>query len=637
MRPMIEKTKPVSGQKPNLANKARALRGIQFRLLLTSLSLITVLLITFTGIQIGLQKAIAQEQLEARITLIKQNLIEHGKSVSKLLVVQVENDIATYNFSELNVYLINVIQEWKSLRYAILTDLEGTAYIHTEKPELQQAILSAEQDQFAIKQQQVTFQEYPSRHIIEYITPIKFGKPWGVLRLGIGLENMEQEILKSTQEMNNRTGEILLVSVIIAIVFIVLSTVLVLIISSSISKPIISLTRFSQQLAKGDFDNAIKAYRRSNRIDITTETGLLATSFIDMANEIKTSQLELEQYSHTLEEKVKRRTEELMQSEKMASLGQLIAGIAHEINTPLGAISSSASNMQQLLVQTLPQMPILFQRFSTEQCTEFLRILNKSLASDAGLLSAKEQREKRLALTQVLADKMPEDQAANVVDTLVDMGIYDDTDMVMGLLAWDNGIDLLNLAYKLSELKKGTQTINMATERASKVVFALKSYAHPGVSGDKIEANLTEGLDNILTLYQSHIKQGVKLIKNYSANLPKLYCYPDELNQVWTNLIHNALQAMNNKGTLSVSAEQLDGQLKVSIEDSGKGIKPENLGKIFDAFYTTKAAGEGSGLGLYIIKEIIDKHFGNISVESQPGRTLFTVLLPIRLEGGDDD
>jgi PAS domain S-box-containing protein len=317
----------------------------------------------------------------------------------------------------------------------------------------------------------------------------------------------------------------------------------------------------------------------------------------------------------------------LVQSEKMAALGQLIAGIAHEINTPLGAISSSATNIQNLLEQTLTIMPPLFQTFSPQECCEFLLILGKSLNTDTGALSAKEKRQKRRDLINQLDNAI--DDIDSIADTLVDMGIYDDVDNIMDLLQKTNGREVLELAYKLSELKKGAQTINVATERASKVVFALKSYAHQDNSDVKVLTHITQGVDTILTLYQSQIRQGIELVKNYADKLPAIYCYPDELNQVWTNLIHNSLQAMDNKGTLTIGIQQTDEYIAVSIQDSGKGIAPENKEKIFDAFFTTKAAGEGTGLGLHIIKKIIDKHAGRIEFESQPGCTVFSVFLPI--------
>jgi signal transduction histidine kinase len=271
-------------------------------------------------------------------------------------------------------------------------------------------------------------------------------------------------------------------------------------------------------------------------------------------------------------------------------------------------------------------MPPLFQNFSTQECNDFLLILGKSLQANAGLLSAKEKRQKRRALVARLGDM---EYAHNIADTLVDMGLYEDIDNVIELLAKENGHEVLELAYKLSELKKSTQIINTATDRASKVVFALKSYAHHDNSDEKVFANVTHGIDTILTLYQSPIKQGIHLIKNYAENLPAIHCYPDELNQVWTNLIHNALQAMDNNGTLTIDVAEVDDCIRVRIQDSGKGIPSENMTKIFDAFFTTKSTGEGSGLGLHIIKKIIDKHSGRINVESQPGCTVFSVLLPI--------
>ncbi|MCC3595088.1 sensor histidine kinase, partial [Microcoleus sp. PH2017_28_MFU_U_A] len=130
------------------------------------------------------------------------------------------------------------------------------------------------------------------------------------------------------------------------------------------------------------------------------------------------------------------------------------------------------------------------------------------------------------------------------------------------------------------------------------------------------------------TSYQSQIRQGIELTKNYE-HIPPIQCYFDELNQVWTNLIHNALQAMNNKGYLTVNAIHNDENIQISIADSGTGIPPEIHSKIFQPFFTTKPPGEGSGLGLDIVRKIVAKHRGQITFESRPGQTTFTVILPI--------
>ena len=136
-----------------------------------------------------------------------------------------------------------------------------------------------------------------------------------------------------------------------------------------------------------------------------------------------------------------------------------------------------------------------------------------------------------------------------------------------------------------------------------------------------------------MTLYYNQIKHGVEVVKKFQP-VPIIRCAPHELNQVWTNLIQNALQAMDNKGQLEIAVFQQNGQVVTQITDSGPGIPDEIKDRIFEPFFTTKPVGEGSGLGLDIVRKIVEKHQGNVEVESRPGRTTFSVRLPIEPSGG---
>jgi two-component system NtrC family sensor kinase len=166
-------------------------------------------------------------------------------------------------------------------------------------------------------------------------------------------------------------------------------------------------------------------------------------------------------------------------------------------------------------------------------------------------------------------------------------------------------------------------------------VKSLKSFMHFDQKEEMIIADLSDGLETVLTILHNQLKQGVDVVRNYE-DVPHIYCYPDELNQIWTNLIHNSIQAMHGKGQIIVELKQVEGQsaqkeILISVEDNGPGIPPEIQKKIFEPFFTTKPAGEGSGLGLHIIGKILQKHMGRIELESEPGKTKFSIYIPAKI------
>ncbi len=212
---------------------------------------------------------------------------------------------------------------------------------------------------------------------------------------------------------------------------------------------------------------------------------------------------------------------------------------------------------------------------------------------------------------------------------LVQLQAYEDLDQALPLLRHPACDLILETAYGMATVSTNAENINTAVDRVAKIIFALKSFSRYGGESFWSESDLREGVETVLTIYQNQIKQGIELRRDYQ-DLPPVRCLPDELNQVWTNLVHNALQAMQNKGTLSIGLRRDGDWARVSIGDTGGGIPDAIRDRIFDAFFTTKPAGEGTGLGLDIVRKIVDKHGGQIAVDSEVGRgTIFTVSLPI--------
>ncbi|MEB3293908.1 MAG: ATP-binding protein [Synechococcales bacterium] len=404
-----------------------------------------------------------------------------------------------------------------------------------------------------------------------------------------------------------------------------------------LTHPILQLNQAAKNLAQGQWDTPLQGRDRRD------EVGELARSFASMTQQLQSSFSQLAEANQTLEQRVDVRTrellqtvedlqttqQELIQAEKMAALGQLIAGVAHEINTPLGAIRGASSNSNQALQESFQQLPTLWQILPTEQQANFFTLVQAALQGDT-LITSREKRQRVRSLTATL-EQAGISTARHTADTLVDMGIHESVEAFLPLLRHPKQAIILQTAYNLARLQGNQQTIRTAVDRVSKIVFALRSYARYDHSGNPVMTQISEGLETVLTLYHNQLKHGIDVHRHYET-LPPILCFPDELNQVWTNLIHNAAQAMQGKGDLTIqiqgrSRDDLAYQV-VEIIDSGCGISQDIMPRIFEPFFTTKPMGEGSGLGLDIVKKIIEKHHGLIEVESQVGKTQFRIWIP---------
>ncbi len=334
----------------------RIKRGIRWKLVSTMIGLIISLVAILTFLQISSQKRILEKDLLRRISLMRENLIDRGKSLSDNLARQAENGIASFNLSNVTEIISKSVDDHKEMNYAILMDYSRRAYIHTLRPELEQELLSYKEDWYAANQSKATINEYNKDNNIlaEFIVPINVStEPWGVLRLGFSLNSLNKEIISSKNEISKQTKDIITGSIITSIIFIFIGAGIVFIISNRLSKPIEGLTKSARELAKGNF-----SFADNIKVKSGDETGILANAFIEMARNLKISHETLENYNRTLEQRVEARTIELKETnEKLQELDKMktdfLSTVSHELRTPLALVLGFARIISKRLEEVI--------------------------------------------------------------------------------------------------------------------------------------------------------------------------------------------------------------------------------------------------------------------------------------------
>ncbi|MBI1307206.1 MAG: hypothetical protein GC181_11440 [Bacteroidetes bacterium] len=326
-------------------------------------------------------------------------------------------------------------------------------------------------------------------------------------------------------------------------------------------------------------------------------------------------------------QKLRQSYSKLINSEKLAALGQISAGVAHEINTPLGAIRSSVEESTHGFREFMNVFPILIKSLTPKETELFMDLLSE-VEPQMEFLSTREEREKRKKISSEL-DNLDVKNSRFIAERLVKVGIYEITPKLAEMAASPNFEAVITALYNVLNQQQNNSTITIAVEKASRIVMALKSYLHTSQADKSELIDIAKNIDVVLTIYNNRLKQGTNVVKEYEP-VSLVMGHPDQLNQVWTNLIINALQAMNNKGMLKIGIREKDNLVEISITDTGGGIPDDIKNKIFDPFFTTKISGEGTGLGLDIIKRILDDHNASITFSSEVGKgTTFIVKLPV--------
>jgi signal transduction histidine kinase len=335
---------------------------------------------------------------------------------------------------------------------------------------------------------------------------------------------------------------------------------------------------------------------------------------------------------HDLEQSYLEQGIRLQQSEKLAMLGNLSAGIAHELNNPVAAVLRGVKHLEGAIDQqlkahfkldhnglTVPQIVVLeaIARQAQEQATQ------------TGELDALIRHDKEAEMEDWLA-RSGVAEGWDLAPTLVNMAIDPDRLEVLAAEFAPHQLEtVLTWAVTRFTIVSVLREIGEGSGRVAEIVKALKTFTYVDQAPVQ-DVNVHDGLDNTLIIMRSKLQRGVSVHREYAADLPLIEARGSELNQVWTNIIDNAIGAMDGQGEIAIKTSHDDNWVIVEIADTGPGIPPDIQGRIFDPFFTTKPPGVGTGLGLNISYDIIvQKHKGKMNVFSQPGETRFEVKLPI--------